>query len=322
MKCPYCDSEFKASEAKAAQPGSIALEQKPTAQMLDVVSYSCPSCGGEIIGDANFAAARCPFCGNTAIISARLAGVLRPDLVIPFAINKDAAREALKNFYRGKILIPREFAYENKIEDITGIYVPYWLFDCEAGGSVEYDATRVSVWQDRRFRYTKTDHYRVYRDGKVSFSRVPVDGSKKMPDDYMEAIEPFDYSGMMAFDTPYLAGYAADKYDVSADESVPRMHERIKNTLLDLFGQTVSGYAGVTPVRTNLHFSHHTVKYALMPVWILSSVYRGTTYMYSMNGQTGRFAGRLPLSWGKFWAWFLGMLVGLGAAGTLIVTLL
>jgi DNA-directed RNA polymerase subunit RPC12/RpoP len=322
MKCPYCDSEFDVDKAKAIQPVSIALEEKPTGELRDVTSFSCPSCGGEIIGDANFAATHCPFCGNTAIISSRLAGVLRPDLVIPFAINKEAAKEALKDFYKGKILMPDMFMSENRIEDITGLYVPFWLFDCEAGGSVEYSATRVSMWQDRRFRYIKTDHYRIFRDGNVSFSRVPVDGSKKMADDYMEAIEPFDYSGMTDFDTPYLAGYGADKYDVSADESVPRVHERLKNTLLDLFAQTVSGYATVAPARENLRFSHHRAKYALLPVWVLNTVYRGETWMFAMNGQTGKFVGKLPMSWGKFWAWFLGLFAGLGAIGTVVVMLL
>jgi hypothetical protein len=34
----------------------------------------------------------------------------------------------------------------------------------------------------------------------MSFERIPVDGSEKMPDDLMDSIEPFDYSEIVPFD--------------------------------------------------------------------------------------------------------------------------
>ena len=135
-----------------------------------------------------------------------------------------------------------------------GIYVPFWLFGCDSHANMQYQATKIFSWSDRDYEYTRTDHYLLLRSGDMSFDKVPVDGSAKMADDYMEAIEPYDYSVAQEFDTAYLSGYLADKYDQDAEASKPRANP-VSYTHLDVYKrqnqcreyqhrpQSVQGYA-------------------------------------------------------------------------------
>ena len=327
MKCPYCDSAYDVkdlSDSGQPQPDIFKIESKELnpEEREGMTVYSCPSCGGEIVGDKNTAATFCLFCGNTAIMPKQLTGMLRPDLIIPFKVTEKAAQDALKAFYKGKVLLPAVFQSQNRIESIKGIYVPFWLFDCEAGASIQYKATTVQVWSDKNYNYTKTDYFQLFREGGANFEYVPADASTKMDDTYMESIEPYNYAEAIDFNTAYLSGYFADKYDVDSDAAKHRADERIKSSIINLFQSTVMGYTSCIPESVNLNFSHGKLRYALLPVWMLNTKYNGKIYTFAMNGQTGRFVGALPMSWSKFFLWFLCLFLGLGAVGTLIVVLL
>jgi predicted RNA-binding Zn-ribbon protein involved in translation (DUF1610 family) len=280
--------------------------------------YSCPSCGGVIVTEENTVASACPYCGNPAIILNNVKGLLKPDCIIPFKKDKKDAVKAFENFTSGKAFLPTLFKKENRLEAITGIYVPFWLFDCDTDGTVRYRGTRVRTWSDQNYRYTKTDHYSIHRKGQMSFEKIPVDSSKKMDDAYMEAIEPFDYSSIVEFDTAYLSGYFADKYDSDAEEMKPRANARIKRSLEGQLQRTVSGYASVTEESSNVSIRHGRVIYAVLPVWMCNTKYKDKIYNFSMNGQTGKFVGELPLDWGKLMTSFFGYFAAFSAVGIAI----
>ena len=308
IKCPYCDSVFeldqiKAKEEKASDPQPVSDPNWSE----EVNSYVCQSCGGEIICDANTAATSCPYCESPVVMSARLEGTLRPDLVIPFKLDKKAAKEALKKHTSGKILLPKCFKSENHIEKLQGVYVPFWLYDASAGGDVHYHATKVRHWSDANYNYTQTRHYAVHRVGNLAFEAIPVDGSSKMADDLMESIEPYDLSQAVDFETAYLAGYLADKYDLSQDETRERAHERIRVSTCRALYNTVEGYSSVNEETADVQVEEGRVRYALLPVWMLSTMYRGQRYIFAMNGQTGKMVGDLPMDKTAFWLWFAGV---------------
>ena len=144
----------------------------------------------------------------------------------------------------------------------------------------------------------------VWRSGTMEFERVPVDGSKKMPDDYMDSIEPFDYAGLKPFSTAYLPGYLADKYDVTAHESMERADRRFRSSAIDQMRRDVSGYETVSQVGDNVRLHRGKVHYALMPVWTLRTKWKNEDYLFMMNGQTGKMVGDLPVSNGKVGAFF------------------
>ena len=86
------------------------------------------------------------------------------------------------------------------------------------------------------------DYYTVRR--AIAVENVPVDGSTKMEDALMESIEPFDVSGAVDFQTAYLSGYLADKYDVDANSCVPHADERMNQTATTVISNTVTGAYG------------------------------------------------------------------------------
>ena len=198
-------------------------------EKADLLQCRCESCGAEVITDKNTTATRCAYCGNTVLIPERFSGVFRPDYIIPFQLDKNRAIEEYKKFCTGKKLLPKLFLKQSHIEEITGIYVPFWLYNCEASGDAVFDAKRMTTFSDSRYVTTHTDHFRVKRSGEMCFERIPVDGSQKLRDEYMEAIEPFDYRGLVDFSPAYMSGYLADKYDVKIGRASCR--ERVFRTV-------------------------------------------------------------------------------------------
>lgn len=303
MKCENCSNtfdievldQFRQETEESDRESNFDWSRVDSERVEGTVVYTCPSCGGEIIGDSATAATKCPYCDNVAILEGQVSGMVKPDLVIPFKTTKEQAIAALKEFYKGKKLLPDSFKDENRIREIRGMYVPFWLFDCEAQASITYDATRVSSWVAGDYRYTKTDHFAAVREGKMDFAGLPVDASSKMDDAFMDSLEPYDYSAAVPFDTAYLSGYFADKFDVDTDSSLPRANTRVRSTTEDVFRSTVVGYASVTTRSSSIHTNSGKIRYALLPVWVLNTKYEGKMYTFAMNGQTGKMVGELPI---------------------------
>ena len=271
---------------------------------IELASYTCPSCGAEITGDDTMGSTVCPYCGDAAVIKGQFDGTLRPDYIIPFKIDKKAAMEVFEADFKNAPFLPDAFKVRMKIEEMTGVYVPFWMFDCDCSAAITYGAQRVTSWSDSNYHYTKTDYYRLFRSGSVGFANIPVDGSKKADDAYMEAVEPFCYDDAVEFNGAYLSGYMADKYDVSAEESIERANERVKNSTVSVFKETTSGYAAVIPESTKISFSGGKIRYSLLPVWMLNIKYMNNLYRFAVNGQTGKVVGEYPIDKGKKWRYF------------------
>jgi len=330
LVCDYCGSEFTskqvedfyASKDSAAAQALEDLNEKLDTSPEDIRTeweyignewnesmraYSCPSCGAQIICDEHTAATSCPYCGNPSIVAGNFSGGLKPDYCIPFKLNKDAAVNALRNYYKGKVFLPKAFRDENHIEEIKGVYVPFWLYDGDVDADVNYYATRSHSWVQGDYRITKTDHFKLVRSGNVPFRRIPVDGSSKMPDDHMDAIEPFDYRELVPFSTAYMPGYLADKYDVDSSQSRSRAVSRAERSSLNAMTATTGGYESVSVASQRFRLNNGSVKYAFLPVWILNTKWKGKDYLFTMNGQTGKLVGNLPVSKAKFFGTFVGL---------------
>ena len=175
-------------------------------------------------------------------------------------------------------------------------------------------------WSDANYDYKEIKYYSLVRGGNIAFDHVPVDGSEKMEDKLMESIEPYDYNEAVEFNAGYLAGFAADRYDVDKDTTFKRATERFRDGTIQAFRNDIQGYENVRPEDSNLQLSNTKTLYALYPVWILNTKWRDKNYRFAINGQTGKTAGNLPVSAGKFTLfWFIffiafvGIFTGLGA---------
>ena len=187
---------------------------------------------------------------------------------------------------------------------------------------MRYRATRLRTWSDSNYHYTETRYYSLIREGNLGFVGVPVDGSSKIPNDLMESIEPYDLSQAVDFQTAYLAGYLADKYDVDADTSFRRANERIRQATEEAFMSTVMGYSSAIVESSSIRLSEQSSRYALLPVWLLNTTWKDKKYTFAMNGQTGKMVGDLPMDKSLFFKWLIGLTAAVGSAIFVLSTLL
>ncbi|MBQ7171474.1 MAG: hypothetical protein IJR89_04260 [Clostridia bacterium] len=323
LQCDYCGGSFGIDEVaayNAAQSGETprpdAARETPSGEEeenAELGVLTCPTCGGELVFDKDTAASACPYCGNPAMVKSRLTGKFKPELIIPFSIPREKAKEALKKFAGKRILLPRGFLSESKLESIRGIYLPFWLYRCTADASAVFSAQKTFTTRGSNYDTVRTDYYEIDRDASMDFENVAVDGSSRMADSLMDAISPYSYSDARAFSTAYLSGFFADRYDEDADQCAERAKNRIENTALSVLRQSVSGYENVSVKSSAVAERDLRSRYALLPVWLLVNRYKGEAYTYAMNGQTGKFVGELPVSKKRFWLFTLLLTVGIGA---------
>jgi DNA-directed RNA polymerase subunit RPC12/RpoP len=302
LKCPYCDSEFDVkdyvanhnsnSEGEAVE--SDGSDNNDHSEPLFI--YKCGSCGGEILAAESLGSTKCPFCSNNVVVKEKFTGKFSPDYIIPFKLTREDAMETYRKHVKSKRLVPKVFLNENHVDELKGIYVPFWLYSATESFSGQYECTKVRTWSDSKYNYTETKYYDVVRQGTEDFANVPVDGSKEMPDDLMESLEPFDTSTMVPFNMGYLAGFLANKYNVDAETDKPRAMQRMRNSVIEDFKKTINQYSSVRPINENVGTVSSNHKYALYPVYILNTSWKGTNYLFAMNGQSGKFVGNLPFS--------------------------
>lgn len=266
---------------------------------IKMKAFNCPSCGAELIFEETTVASSCPYCGNTTVIASQFKGGRMPEYVIPFKIDKKGAIAGLKNYYKGKRFLPNVFSAENHIEEIKGVYVPFWLFSGKVDADIMFEASDSSTHTSGSKETTTTKHYDVYRTGTIPYHKIPVDASVKMDDAQMDSIEPYDYEELKEFSSSYLPGYLAESYDVKPEDCFDRCKIRAENSTVSAFAETVSGYDSVSARSKTLTIHNEKTSYAFLPVWLLSTKWHDQNYLFAMNGQTGKFVGDLPIDKGK-----------------------
>lgn len=356
MKCPFCDSVFEMEELQTKddilgkkeefeaedtiEDGEAAEESLQTEESYvgwkhpqnqwdkgetdNMVVLGCKSCGGEIVGDSNTGATSCPYCGNPVVITGSFTGALKPDYVIPFKLDKKDAKARYHKHIEGKYLLPKLFKDKNHIDEIKGIYVPFWLYDADVSANMTYKAESVRAWSDNHYDYEEVSFFDIHRGGTMTFNNIPCDGSSQMDDTLMESIEPFDFDEAVPFESAYLAGYYADKYDVDSRDNEKRIQERIEKSAADTLRDTITGTYSIVhePTNKSVSIMNGKVKYALYPVWMLTTTYQGERYTFAMNGQTGKFVGNLPINKGKLSGTYAGIVAGVAAVWSALMYLI
>ncbi len=313
-------SPFRAEEIEdEAEFGRIERE-KGSAEFdgEDGHQYICNNCGAVVITTTDTTATKCSFCGAPVVLGDRLSGKRAPVWLIPFKITKNQAMDAFRKWCKGGKLTPRDFMTADRIKNITGMYVPFWLYDMDGTGEADCTATRVRTYSQGDYIYTETKYYHVYRRVHMTYSKVPVDASEKMNDEMMDKLEPFHESELTHFEMPYLAGYLAEQYNYDDSELLPRVRERVGRYANEYLSSTITGYSTVTYHRKDIQLNPVNARYTLLPVWMVCYDYRDSEHIFAMNGQTGKIVGKPPLSKQKMAMWFAGISAGLFALMRLI----
>lgn len=307
LKCEYCDSEYDIAEidninnamSSSGNSQDATWEDYEENDFIKMKYYNCNSCGAKVTVSDNTVATECVYCGNKITIEDNDANTVAPDCIIPFKLDKNYAINAFKEFYKGKLLLPKSFKNEHQIDKITGLYVPFWLFDCDVDAKVDFMCEERTTWTSGDTEYTKTKYYDVKREGSLSFSSIPVDASKSMDDKYMDSLEPYNFDELKDYNAAFMAGYLADSYDEDSKTCSVRANERIKESVISEFSNTAN-YDSVNVKNCIIDTKNSRIRYAFMPVWILNTRYNGKIYTFAINAQTGKLVGELPTSTPKF----------------------
>ena len=299
MYCPYCDS--------------VDCEELSPGQGMQL----CGNCGAEINPGDYRSVVKCEACDSYIIFEERTTGEYEPHLIIPFKMGKKQAQELLKKEFGKRPFLPSDFLSESKLDKIEGMYVPYFMYDFDCDYMFRGTGHVVRRWRSGDYEYTETSNYRLERDMNINFEKVPVDASIAMADDIMDLLEPYSYELLQPFDTKYLSGFAAEKYNMSSSELEPRAIKKAKVDARTLMDQTLTRYSSVTDRQDNINFQTKADNYSLLPVWNYTYIYRGKPYPFKINGQTGKMSGKPPISIPKVIASGLTVFLSIAAIGGL-----
>lgn len=317
-KCPNCGSDM----AFAPESGKLVcdscgrqdnVEDFPKEFISNVfteneaVEYHCKNCGAVIITDIDTTATTCSFCGAGVVLADRLSGDLGPAKIIPFTISKEQAMKAFKAWCKNGLLTPIGFMTANRVKSITGMYVPFWLYNLNSKVNIDAICTKVKSYSRGDYIYKETSYYNVHRNINLNYLKVPVDASEKMNDQLMDRLEPYDYSQLKNFNIPYLAGYISEKYNYDDKQLFPRAKSKIEQYVESYIRTTISQYTTISYKNKNIDTKQKHAYYTLLPVWMLCYHYNRSEYTFAMNGQTGKVVGKPPISPKKIAAWFTGI---------------
>ncbi|WP_026672927.1 TFIIB-type zinc ribbon-containing protein [Alkalihalobacterium bogoriense] len=324
-KCPNCsdDMGFDSQSGKLSCPSCGRNETietydenliSMTFEEEEAKEYHCENCGASVITEADTTATSCSFCGAGVVLIDRLSGELAPAKVIPFTISKDEAMAAFKKWCKNGRLTPKGFMSGNRVKEITGMYVPFWMYDLNSKVKVHATGKKIRTYTRGNYIYTETKYYDVFRDINLDYAKVPVDASERLNDELMDKLEPYNYSDLKPFKTPYLAGYLAEKYNFTDEQLFSRVKSKIQRFIDSYVRSTISGYSSVHYNRQDINTEQRKSFYVLLPVWMVYYDHDKQEHTFAMNGQTGKVVGKPPISYGKVAAWFSGV-----AGGTFLV---
>ena len=217
--------------------------------------------------------------------------------------------------------------YARKGRAMQGVYVPYWTFDADTRsrysgrrGTVYYETQPVQV-RDQQGR-VRTEMRQVAKirwtpvSGRVArfFDDVLILASRSLPKSHTDALLPWDLTRLQPYQPEFLAGFRAEGYTVSLEEGLTearaymdRMIER--DVRFDIGGDRQEIHNIDTEV------SDVTFKHILLPVWTAAYKFRGRSYRFVVNGQTGKVQGERP--WSP-WKIAVAVVLGLIVAGVVI----
>ncbi|MBR6791878.1 MAG: hypothetical protein IKM49_01980 [Ruminococcus sp.] len=299
--CDFCLSTFTEEEIKQACadaensiPSPEALQtQQEFSEHTNV--YHCGSCGAEVICEENETATFCYYCHEPVIMSGKMSGDYTPDKVIGFKLTRENAIEKFKAWCGKRIFLPKDFNTDTQLETMTGLYVPFWIADCDMKADYMGSAEKIRRWTSGNYRYTETKYYEIVRSAKVFTDGIPADGETKIDDLLMESIEPYNYNDAKDFSMSYLSGFFADKYDVDKAAVFPRIRSRAAEAAKNVIRNSIVGYDRVSARSENYRILNTKWQYMLLPVWFMTYRYNGEVYSFAINGQTGKLAGTPPL---------------------------
>lgn len=320
--CDHCGHEESAetsdrTTAIAELDFKAALTKElPAADVIEARTTTCPNCAAHVVFEGDTHATECPFCATPVVVDTGTHRLIKPRAVIPFQIAERAAHEAMNTWLGRLWFAPNGLQdYARKGRKMDGIYVPYWTYDADTKSRYSGERGTIYYVTESVVREGKTETRQVQKirwrpaSGRVArwFDDVLVLGSRALPKTYTDALQPWDLSALEPYTPEYLAGFQAEGYSIDLEEAYDEARAKMDATIrrdvaFDIGGDRQRIHSIQTAV------SDVTFKHILLPVWMAAYKYRGKSYRFVVNGQTGRVQGERPYS-----AWKIAFAVTLAA---------
>jgi ribosomal protein S27E len=296
-----------------------AIAAKLPAQEMEETRVSqCPNCGAQVEFQPEIHAKECPFCATPVVTDTGTHRHIKPKGVIPFQLTERQAHTAMNGWLGRLWFAPNGLQeYAKKGRKMDGIYVPYWTYDADT--ATQYrgqrgDAYYVTVRgqdgksrRERRIRWTRTS-------GRVArwFDDILILASRSLPKSFTDRLAPWDLTQLDGYRPEFLSGFRAEGYTVELDEGF----EEAKQVMENQIRQDVRRNIGGDEQRIDhmqIRIDDVTFKHVLLPIWVAAYKYRGQSYRFVVNGQTGKVQGERPWSWIKITLAILVAAIVIGA---------
>ena len=299
LKCEYCDFELNMSGEKSSVENDFLSIENHEKWGNVIQTATCKNCGAKNVIEKSTLSLNCPFCNSPMLISCDEFEGLKPDRVIPFKIDMENANNNYQLWLKKKLYAPTKLKKEIPYPINSSLYIPTWTFDSDSFSSYKgrlgkHYTTTVGSGKNRR-TVTKTRWYRISGVHRKTIDDILICAGKKIKQNELDKLAPFDTNNSYVFDNRYLAGHSAEHYEVSVKdgwkEAQNILKNQIKNEILRKYNYDVVDYLDFVPVYTNIKY-----KYVILPIWVSNFNYKNKKYYYLVNGETGKISGNYPLS--------------------------
>ncbi|GAA4518634.1 MULTISPECIES: hypothetical protein [Nonomuraea] len=302
LRCPYCGHEqpIAAPTRHVREHSYDAFLAKPRVQAIAPNQFTCPGCGARTESDA--ISKDCQFCG-TALVAGSTGDEIAPEAVLPFALDKGAARDALRTWTRSRWFAPNRLKKVTEAESMKSTYLPHWTFD--ASTFSHYSGQRgVHYWvtetytdngQTKTRRVRKTRWYPASGSVTRAFDDVLVSATARVPMERLDALEPWPLERAVAFEPGFVAGHHSLRYDAGPEAGL----ENAKGKMAEVIAADCKRDIGGDVQRlhsVDTRYADVTFKLVLLPVWVGSYLYGGRPYQVLVNGVGGEVQGDRPYS--------------------------
>ncbi len=302
FNCEYCNTVYSEEEVK----GLSLLSQRE-----DIIAdgdgeyleYHCPSCGANIVTDETTVATTCYYCNNPIVMSGKLESSQMPTRVIPFKVDKARALESFDNWMKKKKFVPKSFYNDKKeIEEINGVYFPYWLYNTNVFVDLDREGSRTYTRTEGDYRVTYEKHFRIIRKGDVEVKNLPKLALAKSNKVLVESVYPFDFNNAINFDSSYLSGFVAEKKDIEKEALMSSIEEDVYKYSKKVVRDSMTNES-VNIINSDFSIKPGKFDYAMLPVWAISynDKESNQNFFFSVNGQTGKVVGKLPIDKNKLY---------------------
>ncbi|WP_240799769.1 hypothetical protein [Streptomyces sp. A1277] len=271
-------------------------------------TYVCPGCGAQTESDD--LSVSCQFCATPLVADPEATERVRPEAVVPFGLDRDAARDALRAWTSSRWFAPSRLKTVGEAETFKGSYLPHWTYDAQTvthyrgQRGVHYYVTETYTTTENGESVTKTRQVRHTRWSPVSgtvsraFDDVLVAGTSHVGHEQLDKLTPWPLEEAKPFQPEYLAGFRTVRYDVEPEDGLVTAKERMATVITSDCRSDIGGdEQRVTTLDTQ--YSALTFKLMLLPVWFLTYLYAGTSWQVMVNARTAEVIGERPYSKAK-----------------------